>query len=145
MTSPSYYPRDLSLIILVPLDQPGPGVSTISGPLPRSNSTSLAAIPKQSNPALSTPLSSQSAVAAAESSSALFLLSAYAAGTIVVIAVVVNNVPSEWRSIGLFRAADEAELREVLASLPLHIWMKVTITPLTPHPNDPEYRARQQM
>jgi muconolactone D-isomerase len=49
--------------------------------------------------------------------------------------------PGEWRSIGLFRAADEAELHEVLASLPLHIWMKVTITPLTPHPNDPEYRG----
>ena len=47
--------------------------------------------------------------------------------------------PGEWRSIGLFRAADEAELQKVLASLPLHIWMKVTITPLTPHP---EYRAR---
>jgi muconolactone D-isomerase len=51
--------------------------------------------------------------------------------------------PGEWRSIGLFRAADEAELREVLDSLPLHIWMKVTITQLTPHSNDPEYRARQ--
>jgi hypothetical protein len=24
-------------------------------------------------------------------------------------------------------------------------WMKVTITLLTPHPNDPEYRARQAM
>ena len=47
----------------------------------------------------------------------------------------------EWRSIGLFRAADEAELRQVLDSLPLHVWMKVTITPLNPHPNDPEYRA----
>jgi len=36
--------------------------------------------------------------------------------------------PGEWRSIGLFRAAaaDEAELQGVLASLPLHIWMKVT-------------------
>jgi len=53
--------------------------------------------------------------------------------------------PGEWRSIGLFRAADEAELREILASLPLHIWMQVTITPLNPHPNDPEYRARQTM
>ena len=51
--------------------------------------------------------------------------------------------PGEWRSIGLFRAADETELRQVLDSLPLHIWMKVTITPLTPHPNDPEYRASQ--
>ena len=53
--------------------------------------------------------------------------------------------PGEWRSIGLFRAADEAELHEILASLPLHIWMQVTITPLNPHPNDPEYRARQTM
>ena len=53
--------------------------------------------------------------------------------------------PGEWRSIGLFRAADEAELREILDSLPLHIWMQVTITPLNPHPNDPEYRARQAM
>jgi muconolactone D-isomerase len=53
--------------------------------------------------------------------------------------------PGEWRSIGLFRAASEAELREILASLPLHIWMKVTITPLTPHPNDPESQARQAM
>ena len=53
--------------------------------------------------------------------------------------------PGEWRSIGLFRAADEAELRKVLTSLPLHIWMKVTITPLTPHPNDQENRARQAM
>jgi muconolactone D-isomerase len=51
--------------------------------------------------------------------------------------------PDEWRSIGLFRAANEAELREILTSLPLHIWMKVTITPLTPHPNDPEYRVSQ--
>ena len=51
--------------------------------------------------------------------------------------------PGEWRSIGLFRADNEAELREILASLPLHIWMKLTITPLSPHPNDPEYRARQ--
>jgi muconolactone delta-isomerase len=45
--------------------------------------------------------------------------------------------PGEWRSIGLFRSTDEAELREILASFPLHIWMKITITPLTPHPNDP--------
>jgi muconolactone delta-isomerase len=53
--------------------------------------------------------------------------------------------PGEWRSIRLFRAADEAELREILASLPLHIWMQVTITPLNPHPNDPEYRASHTM
>jgi muconolactone D-isomerase len=53
--------------------------------------------------------------------------------------------PGEWRSIGLFQATDEAELRKVLDSLPLHVWMKVNITPLTPHPNDPESRARQAM
>ena len=35
--------------------------------------------------------------------------------------------PGEWRSIGLFRADDdEAELPEILTSLPLHVWMKVT-------------------
>ena len=45
--------------------------------------------------------------------------------------------PGEWRSVALFRATDETEIHEVLGSLPLHIWMKVTITPLTPHPNDP--------
>ena len=53
--------------------------------------------------------------------------------------------PGEWRSIGLFRASDETELREILASLPLHIWMQVTITPLNPHPNDPEYRTSQSI
>jgi muconolactone D-isomerase len=51
--------------------------------------------------------------------------------------------PGEWRRIGIFRAADEAELRQVLDSLPLHVWMNVTITPLNPHRNDPEYRASQ--
>jgi muconolactone D-isomerase len=44
----------------------------------------------------------------------------------------------ELRSAEAVRAAD-------LASLPLHIWMQVTITPLNPHPNDPEYRASQTM
>ena len=49
--------------------------------------------------------------------------------------------PDEWRSIGLFKAANEADLHKVLNSLPLHVWMKVTITPLTPHANDPENRS----
>ena len=34
---------------------------------------------------------------------------------------------------------------QVLDSLPLRIWMNVTITPLSSHPNDPESRARQAM
>jgi muconolactone delta-isomerase len=51
--------------------------------------------------------------------------------------------PGEWRSVGLFRAADEVELRQVLDSLSLHIWMRVNVTPLNSHPNDPEFRASQ--
>lgn len=49
--------------------------------------------------------------------------------------------PGEWRSLGLFRATNEDELRQILDSLPLHIWMKVTVTPLTHHPNDPQSRS----
>jgi muconolactone D-isomerase len=45
--------------------------------------------------------------------------------------------PGEWRTIGLFAAADRAELDEVLASMPLHVWRKDDVTPLSPHPSDP--------
>ena len=48
----------------------------------------------------------------------------------------------EWRSIGLFKASNKAD-HKILNSLPLHIWMKVTITPLTLHPNDPKSRISQ--
>lgn len=42
------------------------------------------------------------------------------------------------RSIGLWRAADETELREkVLGRLPLAPWMTFEVTPVEPHPNDP--------
>jgi muconolactone D-isomerase len=44
----------------------------------------------------------------------------------------------ELRSIGIWRAADEAELHEeVLGMLPLRPWMTVTVTALESHPNDP--------
>ncbi|MDT0468129.1 muconolactone Delta-isomerase family protein [Streptomyces gibsoniae] len=44
----------------------------------------------------------------------------------------------ELRSIGIWRAADEAELHEkVLGTLPLRSWMTFTVTALVPHPNDP--------
>jgi muconolactone D-isomerase len=44
----------------------------------------------------------------------------------------------EMRSIGVWRAADEAELHEkVLGSLPMRPWMTPKVTPLQPHPNDP--------
>ncbi|MCU1645746.1 MAG: muconolactone delta-isomerase [Nocardia sp.] len=44
----------------------------------------------------------------------------------------------ELRSIGVWRAADRAELDEqVLGPLPLRPWMTVKVTALEPHPNDP--------
>ena len=47
------------------------------------------------------------------------------------------EAPGEWRTFGLFNATDEDELRQVLASMPLHEWMTVTVMPFTPHPSDP--------
>jgi muconolactone delta-isomerase len=43
----------------------------------------------------------------------------------------------ELRSVGLWRAADAAEMERVLASLPLRPWMTITVTDLEAHPNDP--------
>lgn len=45
--------------------------------------------------------------------------------------------PGEWRTLGLWSAGSETELQGILATLPLHKWMTVEITPLNPHPNDP--------
>jgi muconolactone D-isomerase len=45
--------------------------------------------------------------------------------------------PGEWRTLGLWKADSETELKGILATLPLHKWMTVEITPLNPHPNDP--------
>jgi muconolactone D-isomerase len=45
--------------------------------------------------------------------------------------------PGEWRTLGLWRADNENQLRSILATLPLHVWMTVEVTPLIPHPNDP--------
>jgi muconolactone D-isomerase len=47
----------------------------------------------------------------------------------------------ERRSVGIWRAADEEELRAtVLGSLPLWPWMTAVVTALEPHPNDPGVR-----
>jgi muconolactone delta-isomerase len=46
--------------------------------------------------------------------------------------------PGEWRSLGLFAASDGDRLEEVLASMPLRIWRTDEVTPLSPHPNDPD-------
>jgi len=45
--------------------------------------------------------------------------------------------PGEWRTLGLFSAADETALADVLTSMPLHIWRTDEVTPLSPHPSDP--------
>ena len=45
--------------------------------------------------------------------------------------------PGEWRTLGLFAAADDKDLDQILASMPLHVWRTDAVTPLTQHPNDP--------
>jgi muconolactone delta-isomerase len=50
--------------------------------------------------------------------------------------------PGEWRSLGLFAAADGGQLEQVLASMPLRVWRTDEVTPLAPHPNDPALAAR---
>ena len=45
--------------------------------------------------------------------------------------------PGESRPIGLYRAESEADMDGLLRALPLYEWMRVTVTPLEPHPNDP--------
>jgi muconolactone delta-isomerase len=49
--------------------------------------------------------------------------------------------PGEWRTLGLFAAADSDELGSVLASMPLRIWRTDEVTPLSRHPHDPEAEA----
>jgi muconolactone delta-isomerase len=46
--------------------------------------------------------------------------------------------PGEWRTLGLFAAAGDGELTDVLTSMPLRVWRTDEITPLAPHPNDPD-------
>jgi muconolactone delta-isomerase len=45
--------------------------------------------------------------------------------------------PGEWRTFGLFAAADQTTVEQVLASMPLHVWRTDGVTPLGPHPNNP--------
>jgi muconolactone D-isomerase len=39
--------------------------------------------------------------------------------------------------IGLYRAESLSELEDLLRRLPLYDWMRVQVTPLQTHPNDP--------
>ena len=41
--------------------------------------------------------------------------------------------PGEWRTLGLFAAADGRQLEEVLASMPLRVWRTDEVTPLSSH------------
>jgi muconolactone delta-isomerase len=50
--------------------------------------------------------------------------------------------PGEWRTIGLFAADGGGQLEEVLASMPLRVWRTDEVTPLSPHPNDPQTEAK---
>ncbi|HEY5018653.1 MAG TPA: muconolactone Delta-isomerase family protein [Streptosporangiaceae bacterium] len=50
--------------------------------------------------------------------------------------------PGEWRTLGLFVAADANQLETVLSGMPLRIWRSDEVTPLSPHPNDPAMSAR---
>jgi muconolactone delta-isomerase len=45
--------------------------------------------------------------------------------------------PSEIKALGLYRADSDVELAGLLGDLPLTGWMRTTVTPLEPHPNDP--------
>jgi len=48
-------------------------------------------------------------------------------------------LPGQRRALGLWQAADSAEIQAIMVSLPLSLlgWMDVQTTPLTPHPSDP--------
>ncbi|MGA2010024.1 MAG: muconolactone Delta-isomerase family protein [Solirubrobacteraceae bacterium] len=48
------------------------------------------------------------------------------------------TAPGENRAVGLYRARSEEELDALLGDLPLNGWMEITVTPLEPHPNDPD-------
>jgi muconolactone D-isomerase len=47
----------------------------------------------------------------------------------------------ETTALGLYRADSRAQLAGLLGALPLYDWMKITVTPLAPHPNDPPPQA----
>jgi muconolactone delta-isomerase len=50
--------------------------------------------------------------------------------------------PGEWRTLGLFAAANRGELEQALASMPLRVWRSDEVTELAHHPNDPVVSAQ---
>jgi len=51
-------------------------------------------------------------------------------------------VGDETSAIGLYHAESKAALDDLLAALPLADWLRVTVTPLDAHPNDPARASR---
>jgi len=47
------------------------------------------------------------------------------------------TLPGQGQALGLWRAADAAEMRAIVETLPLNAWMTTEITPLAQHPSDP--------
>jgi muconolactone delta-isomerase len=47
------------------------------------------------------------------------------------------QLPGEGRDLGLWRAADAAEMQAIVRSLPLDPYVTTDITPLSKHPSDP--------
>jgi muconolactone delta-isomerase len=47
------------------------------------------------------------------------------------------RVPGRWANIGIWRADNEEQLRQVLDSLPLRPYMRIVINPLASHRSDP--------
>jgi muconolactone delta-isomerase len=45
--------------------------------------------------------------------------------------------PGKAKAVGVYRSESRADLDALLDALPLRDWMRVTVTPLAPHPNDP--------
>jgi muconolactone D-isomerase len=45
-------------------------------------------------------------------------------------------------AIGLYRAFSQAQLEDLFAGLPLADWLRVVVTPLESHPNDPATASR---
>jgi muconolactone D-isomerase len=45
-------------------------------------------------------------------------------------------------AVGVYRADSQTELDDLLAALPLADWLRITVTPLEGHPNDPATASR---
>ncbi len=48
-----------------------------------------------------------------------------------------EEATTTWRSLGVWRAHDAAEMQTLLESLPMHGWIEADTSPLAPHPSDP--------